>query len=293
MTTDSDPVPRITLSDGTRIPQLGFGTLAIQPSRDASDSNTEITAGIVAEALRAGYRHIDTAQSYGSERGVGRAIAESAIPREELYIASKLANHNHAPDQVRRSFEETLANLGLDHLDLFLIHWPLPTLHDGDYVSTWKAVAGLVADGRLRSAGVSNFTTYHLDRIIGETGIVPIVNQFELHPYFANQTTSEACHRHGIAIEAHSPLGHNREPLTDPVITQIAAAHNRSTAQVILRWHLQRGDIAIPKSTNPQRMRENLAAADFQLNPQDMAAIDTLDRDEAGRVGPHPDTWEG
>lgn len=293
MTTDPGPVPRLTLRDGTTIPQLGFGTLAIQPSRDASDSNAQITGGVVAEALQAGYRHIDTAQSYGSERGVGRAIAESGIPREDLYIASKLANNNHAPDQVRRSFEETLANLGLDHLDLFLIHWPLPTLNDGDYATTWKAVTELVADGRLRSTGVSNFTAHHLDRIIGETGIVPVVNQFELHPYFANRPTCDACARHGIAIEAHSPLGHNREPLTDPAITRIATAHNRSTAQVILRWHIQRGDIAIPKSTNPTRMRDNLASTAFELSGGDMAAINALDRGEPGRVGPHPDTWEG
>ena len=286
-------VPLITLPDGTTIPQLGFGTLAVQPSRDASDANADLTGGIVAEALTAGYRHIDTAQSYGTERGVGRAIAESGLPREELYITSKLSNDNHRPADVRRSFDQTLAHLGLERLDLFLIHWPLPTLYGGNFVSTWAAVAGLVADGRLRSAGVSNFLPEHLDRIIGETGVVPVVCQFELHPYFANRALVETCHQYGIAVEAHSPLGHNREPLSDPVITGIAEAHGRSTAQVILRWHLLRGDIAIPKSTNPARMRENLESVNFELGPQDLTAIETLDRGDAGRVGPHPATWQG
>jgi 2,5-diketo-D-gluconate reductase A len=293
MQTNPVSVPRITLRDGTEIPQLGFGTLAVQPDREASDANAELTAGIVAQALETGYRHVDTAQSYGTERGVGRAIAASGIPRAELYVTSKLSNGNHAPDDVRRSFEETLDHLKSDYLDLFLIHWPLPTRYDGDYVSTWKAVAGLVADGRLRSAGVSNFLPAHLDRIIGETGIVPVVNQFELHPYFTNRATREACVRYGIAIEAHSPLGHNREPLADRVITRIAGERGRSTAQVILRWHLQRGDIVIPKSARPERMRENIAVSGFELSTDEMAAIDTLDRGGAGRVGPHPDTYRG
>lgn len=286
-------VPGITLRDGTTIPQLGFGTLAVQPSREASDANIDVTARVVADALAAGYRHIDTAQSYGTERGVGQAIAESGLPRDQLYVTSKLANDNHEPDQVRRSFDRTLADLGLDHVDLFLIHWPLPTRYGGDFVSTWRAVAGLVADGRLRSAGVSNFTPQHLNRIVDETGIVPVVCQFELHPYLANRELVEACRTLGIAVEAHSPLGHNRAPLSDPGISRIAQEHGRSTAQVILRWHLQRGVIAIPKSTNPGRMRENLDSLTFELSEQDMATIDALDKGEAGRAGPHPDTWEG
>jgi len=289
----SPAIPKITLSNGTTITQLGFGTLAVQPNREASDANAEITARIVAQALKAGYRHIDTAQSYGTERGVGQAIAASGIPRDDLYVTSKLGNSNHAPDEVRRSFEQTLENLGLEQLDLFLIHWPLPTLYNGDYVSTWKAVAGLVSDGRLRSAGVSNFLPAHLDRIIKETGIVPVVNQFELHPYFANRATCEACQQHGIAIEAHSPLGHNREPLSDPIITSIACERGKSTAQIILRWHIQRADIAIPKSIRPERMRENIDIFDFELSSEEMAAIDALDRGDVGRVGPHPATYEG
>lgn len=286
-------IPKITLTNGFAIPQLGFGTLAVQPSREASDANAEITAGIVAHALKTGYRHFDTAQGYGTERGIGKAIASSGIPRDDLYVTSKLANANHAPDDVRRSFEQTLENLGLEHLDLFLIHWPLPTLYSGDYVSTWKAIAELVSDGRLRSAGVSNFLPEHLDRIIGATGVVPAVNQFELHPYFANRVTCEACLEYGIAIEAHSPLGHNREPLCDPIIAGIASKRGKSTAQVILRWHIQRGNIAIPKSSRPERMRENIDIFDFELGSAEMAAIDALDRGEAGRVGPHPATWVG
>jgi 2,5-diketo-D-gluconate reductase A len=289
----SPAIPEITLSNGMTISQLGFGTLAVQPNREATDANAEITAGIVTQALKAGYRHIDTAQSYGTERGVGQAIAASGIPRENLYVTSKLGNGNHAPDEVRRSFEQTLENLSLAQVDLFLIHWPLPTLYNGDYVSTWKAVAELVRDGRLRSAGVSNFLPAHLDRIIDETGIVPAVNQFELHPYFANRATCEACLRYGIAIEAHSPLGHNRAPLSDPIVTGTAGKHGKSTAQIILRWHIQRADIVIPKSIRPERMRENIDIFDFELSSEEMAAIDALDRGDAGRVGPHPGTYEG
>jgi 2,5-diketo-D-gluconate reductase A len=243
--------------------------------------------------LEAGYRHIDTAQAYGTELGVGRAIAASGIPREEIYVTSKLANANHAPADLRRSFEQTMENLGLDRLDLFLIHWPLPTLYDGDYVSTWRAVTELMAEGRLRSAGVSNFQPAHLDRIVDETGLVPAVNQFEIHPYFNNDAPREACQRLGIAIEAHSPLGHNGEPLKDETIARIAASHEKSVAQVILRWHIQHGTIAIPKSVSPERMAENFDIFDFELSSEEIAAIDRLDRGASGRVGPDPDTYEG
>jgi 2,5-diketo-D-gluconate reductase A len=173
--------------------------------------------------------------------------------------------------------DQTLSNLGVDQLDLFLIHWPLPRLYGGDYVSTWTTLTELVAEGRLRSAGVSNFQPAHLERLLTETGIAPVVDQIELHPNFANTDACEASRRHGIAVEAHSPLGHNREPLTDDTITRIAAAHGKSTAQVILRWHLQHGRIAIPKSTRPERMRENITVFDFELAPDEMASIDALD----------------
>ncbi|MFC0675208.1 aldo/keto reductase [Brachybacterium hainanense] len=293
MNHDRPTVPMISLRDGSTIPQIGYGTLAVQPDRENSDANAELTAGVVGEALTVGYRHLDSAQSYGTERGVGRAIAESGIRRGELYVTSKLANPHHAPDDVRRSFDQTLAHLGLDHLDLFLIHWPLPTLHGGDLVSTWKAVAALVEDGRLRSAGVSNFLPEHLDRIVGETGIVPVVDQFESHPYFRNTPSREACARLGITVQTHSPLGHNREPLSDPVIARIAAEHGRTPAQVILRWHMQLGDVSIPKSSRPERMAENISVFDFALSEAEMAAIDALDRGPEGRVGPHPATYEG
>jgi len=293
MPTVHTPVPVVPLRDGTGIPQIGFGTLRVQPSRDASQANVDMTAEVVGLALQAGYRHIDTAQSYGTERGVGRAIAASGIPRDKLYVTSKLANGNHAPDDVRRSFDETMAGLGLDQLELFLVHWPLPTMYDGDYVSTWKAVAGLVAEGRLRTAGVSNFQPAHLDRIIAETGITPAVNQVELHPYFTNRAVRAATARHGIAIEAHSPLGHDGKPLTDETITAIAAARGKTPAQVILRWHLQHGTIVIPKSARPERMAENLAVLDFELSAEEIASIDGLDRGEIGRAGPNPDTYEG
>ena len=286
-------VPTITLPDGTEIPQLGFGTLRLAPDREQSASNTEITARVVGQALEAGYRHLDTAQNYGNERGVGTAIGASGIPREQLYVTSKLGDRNHRPDDVRRSFDQTLADLGLDYLDLFLIHWPLPTEYDGDFVSTWKAMTDLVADGRLRSAGVSNFQPAHLERLIAETGTAPTVHQFELHPYFTNQAAREASATHGIAIEAHSPLGHDRKPLTDEAITRIAAEHGKSTAQVILRWHLQHGHIIIPKSARPERMAENLAVFDFELTSEQITAIDALDQGEHGRVGPDPDTYPG
>ena len=265
----------------------------VQPSRDASQANIDMTAEVVRQALKAGYRHIDTAQAYGTEPGVGKAITESRIARDQVYITSKLANANHHPDDVNRSFEQTLSYLGIDEIDLFLVHWPLPTLYGGDYVSTWKAVAELAGDGRARSAGVSNFQPDHLERIVAETGITPAVNQVELHPYFANTAVIEACARHGVAIEAHSPLGHNNAELDDPMIRQIAGAHNRSVAQVILRWHMQHGHIAIPKSARPERIAENINVFDFELSPEQMSAIDALDKGETGRVGPNPDTYEG
>jgi len=293
MPTTQSAIPKITLNDGATIPQLGYGTLALQPDRDVTHENTNIAAQTVSEALAAGYRHIDTAQAYGTEPGVGKAIAESGIARDEIYITSKLANTNHEPDQVKRSFDQTMTYLGVDQIDLFLIHWPLPTLFGADYVSTWKAVTELAADGRARSVGVSNFQPAHLERIIAETGIAPAVNQVELHPYFANTAVLDACARHGIAIEAHSPLGHNNAELDDPTLLQIAAAHERTVAQVILRWHMQHGYIAIPKSARAERMAENIDVFDFDLSTEQMNTIDALDEGEAGRVGPNPDTYEG
>ena len=283
--------PVINLNDGTTIPQLGFGTLNVPENRSGSEQATEITAEAVRQAIAAGYRHVDTAQMYGNEAGVGRGVATAGIPRSDVHITSKLSNANHRPQDVRRSFDETLRKLRTDQLDLFLMHWPLPMLYDGDYPSTWQAITGLKADGRLRSAGVSNFQPDHLDRIIRETGTRPAVNQIEVHPYFRNDAARHASQRHGIAVEAWSPLGQGAV-LKDEVIERIAAGHGKTTAQVILRWHVQHGHIIFPKSARPERMTENIRIFDFALADEDMAAIDALDRGEDGRIGPNPDKFD-
>jgi 2,5-diketo-D-gluconate reductase A len=272
----------ISLHDGTTIPQLGFGVFLVPPAE---------TEAVVGQAFEVGYRHIDTAQGYGNEEGVGRALAASGLARDEVYITSKLANSKHRYDDVRSSFDETLRKLGVDRLDLFLIHWPLPTRYDGDFVTTWKAMAELQADGRLTSVGVSNFQPDHLDRIVGETGVVPVVNQIEAHPYFRNEQARAATHKHGGVVEAWGPLGQGAV-LKDPVIAKIAGERGKAVSQVILRWHIQRGDIVFPKSMRRERMAENFAIFDFELSASEMAAIDALDRGEAGRVGSHPETMD-
>ena len=274
-------VPAITLNDQTTIPQLGFGVFKVP---------AEQTAATVTTAFEIGYRHIDTAQMYGNEQGVGEAIASSGIPRDELYVTTKLDNGNHAPDDVRRSFDESLSRLGLDHVDLFLIHWPLPNTHDGDYVSTWRAMTELRADGGARSVGVSNFHAEHLDRIIGETGEIPAVNQVEAHPYLVNDDVRAASHAHGVTVEAWSPIARG-QVLDDEVIQRIAKRHGKTPSQVTLRWHLERSDVVFPKSMREERMRENFDIFDFQLSPVEVAEITALDRGEAGRVGPNPETF--
>ncbi|MGL5826215.1 MAG: aldo/keto reductase [Nocardioides sp.] len=274
-------IPTLPLNDGTTIPQLGFGVFQVPPGD---------TAATVGTALDLGYRHIDTAQMYGNEAGVGAAVRASGLPREEVYLTSKLNNGFHRPDDARRAFDHTMTALGTEYLDLFLIHWPLPTLYDGDYVSTWRTLAEFVADGRARSIGVSNFQPAHLDRIIDETGVVPVVNQIEVHPHFANEATRAASLAHGILVEAWSPIGRGAT-LTDPVIGAVAVRHGRTPAQVTLRWHIERGDIVFPKSSHPERMRENLALFDFELTPEEVTAITGLDRGDTGRIGPDPDTF--
>lgn len=277
-------IPTIELHDKTAIPQLGFGTFLVPP---------EETARVVSEALEVGYRHIDTAQGYGNEAGVGEALRRSGLAREDVYLTSKLTNSKHAPEDVRSSFDETLEKLGVDYLDLFLIHWPLPTRYDGDFVSTWKAMIGLLEDGRLRSAGVSNFEPDHLERIVGETGTAPVVNQVEVHPYFRNEAVRSACASHGVAVEAWGPLGQGKSGvLEDPAVLAAARAHGKTPAQVILRWHLQRGDIVFPKSMRRERMVENFDVFDFDLTAEEAAAIDALDKGESGRVGPDPKTFD-
>ncbi len=274
-------VPTITLNDQTTIPQLGFGVFQVPP---------EETAATVSSAFEVGYRHIDTAQMYQNEQGVGEAIAASGIARDELYVTTKLNNGFHAPDDARRSFEESLQKLGLDRVDLFLVHWPLPTLYDGDYVSTWRTLAEFVADGRAASIGVSNFQPAHLDRIIEETGVVPAVNQIEVHPYFTNEAARAASIRHGVEVEAWSPIAQGKV-LDDDVIGKIAAGHGKTPSQVTLRWHVERGDIVFPKSMHVERMRENFDIFDFTLTADEVAEISALDRGEDGRNGPNPDTF--
>jgi 2,5-diketo-D-gluconate reductase A len=275
-------VPTITLNNQTAIPQLGFGNFQVPP---------EQTAATVSTAFEVGYRHIDTAQMYGNEQETGIAIAQSGIPRDELWITSKLNNNRHRPDDARAAFAETLDKLGLPQIDLFLIHWPLPTQYDGDYVSTWQAMTELVTDGRARAVGVSNFQPAHLDRIIAETGVVPAVNQIEVHPYFGNEEARAASAAHGIAVEAWSPIAQGAV-LDDPTIGEIARAHDKTPSQVTLRWHVQRGDIIFPKSMSADRMRENFAIFDFELADDEMSAITGLDKGEAGRTGPNPDTFD-
>jgi 2,5-diketo-D-gluconate reductase A len=271
-------VPSIQLNDGNSIPQLGFGVFQIPP---------EETADATRLALEIGYRHIDTAEMYGNEREVGEAVRASGLDRDEVFVTSKLNNGAHRPDDARAAFDRTLSALGFDHVDLFLIHWPLPTLYDGDFVSTWRALEEFRADGRARSIGVSNFEVDHLERLAAETDIVPAVNQIELHPYLLNEDVRSYGEEHGIATEAWSPLKQG-EVLRDPAILEIAERLDRTAAQVVLRWHIQHGYIVFPKSTTPERMRENFELFDFELEAGDVERIDGLDRGEAGRNGPHP-----
>jgi len=275
-------VPTIPLHDGTSIPQLGFGVFQVPPPE---------TAATVATAFEAGYRHIDTAQMYGNEAGVGDAIRESGLDRDDLYVTTKLNNTFHRPDDARREIDASLERLGLEQVDLFLIHWPLPTRYDGDFVQTWRALIEAQEAGKTRSIGVSNFQPAHLDRIVEETGVVPVVNQVEVHPFFANEDVRAANRRHGVLTEAWSPIAKGTV-VDDDTIGEIASLVGRTPAQVTLRWHVQRGDIVFPKSMNADRMRQNFEIFDFELEPEHMAAIDGLDRGEAGRMGPNPDTFD-
>jgi 2,5-diketo-D-gluconate reductase A len=274
-------VPSLRLNDGNSIPQLGFGVFQIPP---------EQTAEAVRLALDIGYRHIDTAEMYGNEREVGEAVRAAGLDRGDVYVTSKLNNGAHRPDDARRAFERTLSELGFDHVDLFLIHWPLPTLYDGDYVSTWRMLEEFKADGRARSIGVSNFEVDHLERLATEAEVVPAVNQIELHPYLLNEEVRAYGEEHGIATEAWSPLKQG-EVLGDPLIVEVAEGVGRTPAQVVLRWHVERGSIVFPKSTTPDRIRENFELFDFELEPRDVERINGLDRGEAGRNGPHPDRF--
>jgi len=273
--------PNILLNDGRAIPQLGFGVWQIEPHE---------TAAAVQYALETGYRHIDTAQMYGNERPVGDAVRASGLERADVFITSKLDNAFHRPADARRAFESTLLELGVDYVDLFLIHWPLPTLYDGDFVATWKVLEDCRRDGRARSIGVSNFQVEHLDRLAAAADVMPAVNQIELHPYFRNDDVHRYGQDAGIATEAWSPLAQGNV-LEDPVVIAIAAQIGRTPAQVVLRWHVQHGHIVFPKSTNPGRIAANFAVFDFELERDDVERIDALDEGEAGRIGPNPDVF--
>lgn len=275
-------VPTVSLNNGTHIPQLGFGVYQIEPDE---------TAGAVRTALEIGYRHIDTAEMYQNERGVGQGVRDSGIDRSEVYITSKLNNGFHRPDDARRAFDGTLEALGFDYVDLFLIHWPLPTLYDGDYVSTWQTLEEFKKDGRARSIGVSNFQIDHLERLARETDTTPVVNQIEVHPYFTNDEVRAYGREHHIATEAWSPIAQGKV-LDDPVVTRIAEATGRTPAQVVLRWHIQRGDIVFPKSVTPERIKENFALFDFELGEADVDALSSLDKGEDGRLGPNPSEFD-
>ncbi|GLX01151.1 aldo/keto reductase [Microtetraspora sp. NBRC 16547] len=268
----------ITLNNGVTMPQLGFGVWQV-----ADDEAEEA----VATALSAGYRSIDTAKLYRNEAGVGRAVRESGIPRDELFITTKLWNDDHGYDEALRAFDASMERLGLDVLDLYLIHWPAPS--QNKYVEAWKALEKLYADGRVRAIGVANFTVQALDRLLDETDVVPVVNQIELHPQLAQDALRAYNSAHGIATEAWSPLGQGKGLLDDPSLARIASKHDRSPAQVVLRWHIQLGNIVIPKSVTPERIRENIDVFDFELDPGDMTAIDAMD--VGRRLGPDPATF--
>ncbi|KIR65364.1 MULTISPECIES: aldo/keto reductase [Micromonospora] len=278
----ANTVPDIALNDGNTIPQLGFGVYQIAP---------EDTAEAVGRALEIGYRHIDTAEMYGNEAEVGQAVRASGLDRDEVFVTSKLNNGFHRPDDARRAFDSTLAALKMDHIDLFLIHWPLPTLYDGDFVSTWKVLEEFRRDGRARSIGVSNFQVPHLERLAAEADVVPAVNQIEVHPYLGNEEVRAYGHAHNILTEAWSPIAQGAV-LDDPTLVDVAEEVGRTVPQVVLRWHVQRGDIVFPKSVNPKRMAENFQIFDFELDDATMERITGLDRGEAGRQGPNPDTFD-
>jgi 2,5-diketo-D-gluconate reductase A len=275
-------VPVVMLNNGQTIPQFGFGVFLVPPGE---------AAAAVSTALEAGYRHIDTAQMYRNEKEVGEAVAKSGLPRGEVFLTTKLGNASHRPDDARRSFDASLDALGTDYVDLFLIHWPLPTRYDGDFVSTWRTLEEFYRDGRARSIGVSNFQPHHIRRLHEETGIPPAVNQIEVHPYLTQNAVREFCAQHQIAIEAWSPLARGGELLSHPEIVPIAERTGKTPAQVVLRWHIERGDIVFPKSVTPARIRENIGIFDFELTADDHEVITALDR--GMRVGPDPDTFAG
>ncbi|TFD95277.1 aldo/keto reductase [Cryobacterium lactosi] len=270
------PVPTITLNDGHTIPQLGFGVFKVDPTE---------TTRIVADALEVGYRHIDTAAVYGNEEGVGRALASAGLDRSELFVTTKLWNDEQGTQSALDAFDASLEKLGLDYVDLYLIHWPAPA--NDKFVESWRTLEKIRESGRARSIGVSNFLVPHLDRLLTETDVVPAVNQIELHPAYQQGEITAFARQHGIHIEAWGPLGQGKYPLLEePVVTTAAEAHGKTAAQVIIRWHLQAGNIVFPKSNRRERMVENFDVFDFELSHTEVATISALER--GGRVGSHP-----
>ena len=270
--------PRLTLNSGNSIPQLGFGVFKVP---------LDETAKAVANALQVGYRLIDTAAMYRNEEGVGQALADSGVARGDLFVTTKLNNDAHGRDNALRAFDESIAKLGLDYVDLYLIHWPKPK--QNQYVETWRALEEIHRDGRARAIGVSNFHPHHLQKLVSETDVVPAVNQVELHPYLVQAELRAFDEKHGIRTEAWSPIARGGELLRDPVVTTIAEKYDRTPAQVVIRWHLELGNIVIPKSVTPERIAENFDVFGFELADDDVDAITALDRDF--RTGPNPDEW--
>ncbi|EGD55218.1 aldo/keto reductase [Gordonia neofelifaecis] len=270
-------ISEITLNNGVRIPQLGFGVFQIAPAD---------TKAAVLGALEAGYRHIDTAQMYGNEREVGEAVRESGLDRSEIFVTSKLNNNAHDPAVAREATARSVDALGIGAMDLYLVHWPMPAV--GDYTETWRAMEKLHAEGQARAIGVSNFQIGHLERLLAETDIVPAVNQIEVHPYLSQVELREFNRSKGIETEAWSPIAQG-DVLGDPVLTAIAAETGRTVAQVVLRWHIQLGNIVFPKSTTPSRIVENRNIFDFELTADQVSRIDALDADR--RRGPNPDEF--
>jgi diketogulonate reductase-like aldo/keto reductase len=276
MSASTDQIPLVSLR-GVEIPQLGFGVFKVPP---------EDTYEVVARALRVGYRHIDTAAAYGNEAAVGRAVRASGLGRSEVFITTKCFNDDHGYQEARRAFRSSLERLECDYVDLYLIHWPVPVRDR--YVDTWKAFIDLQEERLIRAIGVSNFQPAHLERLVKETGVTPSINQVELHPYL-QQAALRAVHGElGIVTEAWSPLARGRA-LEDPAVLEIAGAHSRTPGQVVIRWHLQLGNVVIPKSVTPERIAQNFNVFDFQLSDAEMASIAALDADR--RIGPDPDTF--
>ena len=277
MSFSTESVPVVTLRDGAKIPQMGFGVFQVPP---------EDTAAVVDKALATGYRHVDTAAAYENEAGVGQALHASGLDRGDVFITTKCFNDDHGYEQATRALRASLDRLEMDYVDLYLIHWPVPS--QDRYVETWKAFIEAQEQGLVRSIGVSNFQPAHLERLVQETGVTPSINQVELHPRLGQPGLRRTHADLGVVTEAWSPLAQG-EVLDDPVITSIAEAHERTPGQVVLRWHIQLGNVVIPKSVTPDRIQQNLHVFDFELSDEEMSEIESLDVGE--RTGPDPDTF--